>query len=639
MILDEFRGGRLSIKDLFISQPTEDCIIKNSQTTTTSRMTKSRKGEFKSKKSAPELTGKSPSPIDPEIDADLGFDGLFEEVGVRPDPELLEGSGVTTDEPTAGRRPQLRKRGSLINRHLVREMRQTKAQLANAAAEVARLKDSIAALDRDPVATRELLTTTSTGARRPEVQGINTSALTETEKDANRRALLARCSDEFRRHDLTKVQSIPNPFSGAAGDDFDEFLVRFEVRANNCGWTDQDKVMGLVYHLDKGAALAYQRMIANGELAEATFIDAVALLRNKYPQASPSGDQQVAMFRNLRQRKGESVAEFAERFQTALARAERFQGAMTVAAIITRFRASLRGTLRAQLRQVKLEALGSQPLAGMIAEATHMETQLLQEGHESDAEDDDVPALSKRKRVQREDEFEDFDQRPQTAKRVVRAITAPEVPWQDASAVRPQVVVPRPMSDEMGQVLRQVKAVVETTQAVATRMQETQARDAEDRARFQRMPPPPPVIQHRDGPPIVCYKCGRLGHIARDCRAGGNDRGARNYNDRPNYGPGRYNPPAQRGAHHYAPYRQQPQRFDGNRGYGRPERPRADDRGERRDPPRDQLRDRPAAADQRPPRQFSEEDRRALARSAEILQGALQAAMVDGQAQNPVRPN
>ena len=348
-----------------------------------------------------------------------GFGRTIEEEGVPLDSELLESDLGLTDGPPVPVTEPKRKRS--VPGKKVKARREARELLAANAIELARLRDIIAARDEIPEDQPR------GGLRRAQADQGH-SQLSEAEKDVNRRGLLAKCSSEFRRHDLTKVMSIPNPFSGSQGQDIDDFLIRFEVRANNCGWSEQDKVMGLAYHLDKGAALAYQRMIANGELADANFNDAVAFLRAKYPQASPSGDQLVAIFRSLRQRKGESVTEFAERFQSALQRTERFQGQMSAAAVITRFRASLRNSLRAQLRQVKLETLGLHPLNGMIAEAAHMEIQLLQEGNLSEDDSDEAP-VPKRKRNVREDELDELDPRPQTAKRVVRAIAAPEEPW------------------------------------------------------------------------------------------------------------------------------------------------------------------------------------------------------------------
>ena len=558
-----------------------------------------------------------------------GFGERTLEEGVFPTPEVLDLGGVATDaSPELSPVPRRKRVIPGSKARAAEKVRQAKAQLAENAAELARLKELIAI--------KELEQLGGVGRRIPYDRGG--SQLTEAEKDANRRALLAKCSDEFRRHDLTKIQSVPNPFSGSQGQDLDDFLVRFEVKANNCGWSEQDKVLGLAYHLDKGAALAYQRMIANGDLVDVSFNDAVAYLRAKYPQASPSGDQLVTIFRNLRQKRGESVAEFAERFQSALARTERFQGPMSAAAVITRFRASLRDSLRAQLRQVKLEALGARPLNGMIAEATHMETQLIQEGAVSDGDSDDVVAIPRRKRATREDELEELDPRPQTAKRVVRALAAPEEPWRLPQSTSPPggpSPISRPAHDEMGHVLRQVKAIVETTQAVATRMQETQAREASERARQARGGPPVDMRDRRQTT-TTCFKCGRQGHWAADCRNTRPDRDGQGRYERPRDPPRDQQP--FRGENRYVPYRP-PQRQEGYRDQGRRDYRRApDERDHRRDPPRDHPRER-QAAEPRQQRQLTDEERRVLTRSAEIIQGTLQAAMGPAQVQNPVRPN
>ena len=590
-------------------------------------MIKIRKSTTKSSKKKIDRSERELALSDREVEELPGFGSGTEEEGVPLGQDFLESDPAPTDAPT---RPK-KKRAVPGNRaKAARAIRDARKQLAVTAAEVERLKEIIAS--------REIVTEVQPGGGfRKVANDQGHSQLSETEKDANRRALLAKCSTEFRRHDLTKVQSVPNPFSGGQGQDLDDFLVRFEVRANNCGWSEQDKVLGLAYHLDKGAALAYQRMMSNGELADANFNDAVAFLRAKYPQASPSGDQLVTIFRNLRQKKGESVTEFAERFQSALTRTERFQGLMSATAVISRFRASLRNSLRAQLRQVKLEALGPHPLNGMIAEAAHMEIQLLQEGNVSDDDSDELP-VPKRKRVIREDELDDLDPRPQTAKRVVRALEATEEPWRSPAPTPPQkeqVQPARPAQDEISQVLRQVKAIVETTQAVATRMQETQAREAEDRARQARQEPPAENRERRSTT-TTCFKCGKQGHWAAECRSTRPDRDGQGRYDRRD-GPPRDQQP-QRNDNRYAPYRPPP-RQGGYRDQGQRDHRRApDDRDHRREPRRDQPRDRPAE-EPRQQRQLTDEERRVLTRSAEILQGALRYGAAPAPVQNPVHPN
>jgi hypothetical protein len=205
-------------------------------------MTKSRNNKF----SKPEDSRRKRRLTDPEPDKEFvglpGFGGTIEEEGVPPvRPECLE-SSVATDVPPAETRIKGKRTIPGLKARAVLEIRSARRELAAAAAEVARLKDALSVKEREP-------SIQSGGGSRRATDERGVGQLTEAEKDFNRRALLAKCSDEFRRHDLTKVQPIQKPFSGSQGQDLDDFLVRFEVRANNCGWSEQDKVLGLVEYV------------------------------------------------------------------------------------------------------------------------------------------------------------------------------------------------------------------------------------------------------------------------------------------------------------------------------------------------------------------------------------------------------
>ena len=342
----------------------------------------------------------------------------------------------------------------------------------------------------------------------------------DAQRDANRRHLMDKCSDDFRRRDPMKLQPFPHPFVGAPSQDLDEFFLRFEVRANIGNWTDQDKVMGLSYCLDKGAALAYQRLISNGELSGATYADAMLKLRAMFPHSSVSKTQAIANFASIKQRKEESIVEYAERFQTAMLRAGYRDEGDDVP--FNRFCESVRKELRDRLLTMTMETAAPHPLRSAIAEAMRLESRLNWgsgggRDDSSDSEGDNTKSR-KRKRVFQIEEGEPDveDRRPQTAKRVVRAIANPTD--YTGSGVAAQQSEARPEQQaETTAVLRQVKALLDTTTAIATRMRETQARETQDLR-----PRQPRHEDMMDGPrpmdvTMRCYNCSQMGHRSANC--------------------------------------------------------------------------------------------------------------------------
>ena len=570
----------------------------------------------------PATDGEEEVELIPELDLP------FREEGVPGESEST-GSGQT-DDGSAARRRARRREAVLVKEQLMDELRAARERFDAVTEELTRIKRSTAT---DPATVPTPLNPGNAAnvsmfenPGGPQARGrVSTSQPTDTEKDANRRALLARCSEEFRRRDPLKQPPIPHPFTGAAGQDLDEFLLRFEVRANNCNWTEADKVMGLAYHLDKSAALAYQRMIANGDLANASFGDAVTKLRTMFPQAAMADEQAVAVFMAMRQRSSESVTEYSERFQTTLARAERYQGSLTPTAVFNRFCSSLRRELRDAMRTTKVEDMGDHPLQGAIAMAMRIEARILQEdGQESDDSGDlgTKARTGKRKRPTTEEPGDQHDYWPQTAKRTVRAVAAEEPKAQEPSSGADK-------PEENTLVLRQVKALLDTTQAIATRMQETQSRDAMDKVRGfttnafpsayhsqgNEFPPfrprsPPPLKPA----PVTCYNCGKQGHRAFECTARRLQRPYGNRQFQPKQ------PPRDRQGHD-GPGRFQPRQF--------PAHGQQPQRQDREGPQREGV------PDQRRDRQLSEDDRQALARTAALLRAA---GMVVGDPLAPPAP-
>ena len=162
--------------------------------------------------------------------------------------------------------------------------------------------------------------------------------------------------------------------------------------------------------------------------------------------------------------------------------------------------------------------MGSHPLQGAITEAMRLEARIIQEDDASDEEQHDQPKRGTKRRYIDVDVDDDvLDSRPQTAKRVVRAISQADTPLQVPATA------PSSSSDDNVSVLRQVKALLDTTNAIATRMQETQYRNAEEayhrdigshgQPPFRPGPRSPPPLR----PPMTCYNCGRRGDKAAEC--------------------------------------------------------------------------------------------------------------------------
>ncbi len=334
--------------------------------------------------------------------------------------------------------------------------------------------------------------------------------LSQGDMDANREALFDKCSENFKRHYHSRQQPFSAPFSGAKSQSLDEFLGRFNLWANRFRWTEQDKVFGLQMALDGSAAKTYDRLVANGSLLDTGLDGATQKLRAAFPASSLSQTQAIAKFSQLFQGMEETVTDYSERFRDAM---EQTTISEDSALAIALWCESVREDIRPHLMRFipDDDAPGPHPLSQAIAEAARVERNTKRTASASS----EWPG-EKRRRVSF---VEDVDSEPATGRRTaVRAIGVAPLP----AEIGPEVSTVNSfdfLSAALEPTLRQMRALCDTRQAVATRMQETQMRAAA-------VPPPPaflptnqllpqmPVFQEQ-GP--RCFQCNQMGHRRHNC--------------------------------------------------------------------------------------------------------------------------
>ena len=336
---------------------------------------------------------------------------------------------------------------------------------------------------------------------------LSVRALAEHQKEANRDTLLARCSDGSG-HGSRQLGLFKDPFSGASDQDFDEFLKQFEMRAVKARWRDADKVVNLLSCLEGAAADAYLELMSSGALADATFPDAVQRLRALFPRSTLKPMQAMKTFMQIVQRPRESVSEYANRFRQLLCQAAvDADGSIAVGRWCDSVRREFKPHLLAYVPDDSSGAI-CVSLAEVIAETVRIESCLWDDGGAS--------VSFTRNRITREDAHlddvgEDDDiYCPPTAKRprpsVVRALS---------SSTKIDTPATHPGADA---IIHRVQVLCDANQAVLERMQQTHARQLEDamlreRARIDE------EERRRLRPPgqIVCFSCGKGGHISREC--------------------------------------------------------------------------------------------------------------------------
>ena len=142
-------------------------------------------------------------------------------------------------------------------------------------------------------------------------------------RDDNHQALMEKCSRQGR--DILRQQPFPEPFSGKAGQDIDEFFERFERRAVQAYWTGADKIVCLLSCLQGPAASAYSEWMTNGELLDLNFAQTKEKLIKRFPASRVTEHDAIRALMQMKQGKKESVADFEFRFRNVLRKAPSMQ--------------------------------------------------------------------------------------------------------------------------------------------------------------------------------------------------------------------------------------------------------------------------------------------------------------------------
>ncbi len=274
---------------------------------------------------------------------------------------------------------------------------------------------------------------------------------TKEQKDTNRRLQLEKCSTEFQRRYHLRTQAFSNPFTGAHNQNLEEFVQRFELWANRGGWTESDKVYGMLNCLDGSAAQAYDRLMSEGELLTVDLNGAIQKLRVVFPTASLTPSQAIVQFSLMRQKKHETIAEYAERFRGAMSQAYVTEDSELA---VERWCESVKKIIRPHLLRYTGAGLS---LGAVISEAARMEARLRFEDSDSDS-DNGIQFKKKRKRTVEGDVSE-----PIVTVRAVGNETvesgSPDAQRLFASLMEPAIC--------------KIQALHDMTQAIAARMQET----------------------------------------------------------------------------------------------------------------------------------------------------------------------
>ncbi len=350
--------------------------------------------------------------------------------------------------------------------------------------------------------------TKTSAAKSGSTVGSLAETLSQGDMDANRETLFEKCSDNFKRHYHTRQQPFSAPFTGAKSQSLDEFLGRFNLWANRFRWTEQDKVFGLQMALDGSAAKTYDRLVANGSLLDLGLDGATQKLRAAFPASSLSQTQAIARFSQLFQGGEETVTDYSERFRDAMEQTTITEDSALALALWCE---SVREDIRPHLMRFipDDDAPGPHPLSQAIAEAARVERNTKR----ATSTTSEWPG-EKRRRVS----FEDTDGEPATGRRTaVRALGIAPLPAEigpEANAVNSFDF----LSAALEPTLRQMRALCETQQVVAARMQESHMRAAA---------PPPPVfiptnqllpqmpVSQEQGP--RCFQCNQMGHRRHNC--------------------------------------------------------------------------------------------------------------------------
>jgi hypothetical protein len=347
------------------------------------------------------------------------------------------------------------------------------------------------------------------------------------QRQRNLDELRRRCSEAVRRADPLRQTPFSDPFEGAPMQNFDDFIERFEQRADLASWTEADRIVRVRECLSGPARRVYTQWLENGSILRMTLADIFAGLRAAFPGSTLDASQALTVFASIKQKSGESVQAYALRFWKIAKSA----GLLGHESLGKRWCQSIQRHLRQPLLVFRASPAGS------IASLDELVAYTAQLANAFDSEsDDDAPVAttashrsSKRDRSQfnsdgvRSELLDDESQqkRPATARPnswpVIRNVSGTgmsDLGLQpaDVSSVADAIVNRiASMTAESGH--GRVQAIHSSPREIMAALPPAQSAQSG----FFRQTSRGDGFDPSQSRSITCYGCGQLGHVRRNC--------------------------------------------------------------------------------------------------------------------------